>query len=210
MLMLERYQRFLRFWAVLTLIIFLPSSVEAWNFMPLYTAVESVAVAARELPLDARAERELHRQRVARAVETDGRFRLLDDRVLEDSRSVLPPIDELLPKPERLPDPFALSREYLGKGLLDLASADASRMSARKSSPTYLELDATKFRIPSGILFLSRTLLTMFETAIAQSITLEEGFHTTTSPQTMANIAFHAHTATGKLKAEITPTMPSG
>ena len=37
-----------------------------------------------------------------------------------------------------------------------------------------------------------------------------EGFQTTQSPQTAAISAFHDHTATGKLNAEITPTNPSG
>ena len=37
-----------------------------------------------------------------------------------------------------------------------------------------------------------------------------EGFHTTESPQTTASAKFHAQTATGKLKALITPTTPSG
>src|SRR3990167_11544061 len=45
--------------------------------------------------------------------------------------------------------------------------------------------------------------------ASAHKGTLEEGFHTTTSPQMAARKAFHAHTAIGKLKAVITPTMPS-
>ena len=37
-----------------------------------------------------------------------------------------------------------------------------------------------------------------------------DGFHTTVSPQTSATAMFHAHTATGKLNAVITPTTPSG
>ena len=37
-----------------------------------------------------------------------------------------------------------------------------------------------------------------------------EGFHTTGSPQTRATAVFHDQTAAGKLKAEITPTTPSG
>jgi hypothetical protein len=37
-----------------------------------------------------------------------------------------------------------------------------------------------------------------------------EGFHTTVSPQTRAIAVFHDHTATGKLKAVMTPTTPSG
>ena len=37
-----------------------------------------------------------------------------------------------------------------------------------------------------------------------------DGFQTTASPQTKASAAFHDHTATGKLKAEMTPTTPTG
>ncbi len=36
------------------------------------------------------------------------------------------------------------------------------------------------------------------------------GFHTHTSPQTNASIVFQLHTATGKLKAVIIPTIPNG
>ena len=39
---------------------------------------------------------------------------------------------------------------------------------------------------------------------------MHDGFHTTGSPQTKASAAYHDHTATGKLKALITPTTPSG
>ena len=46
--------------------------------------------------------------------------------------------------------------------------------------------------------------------ASAVSGVFSDGFHTTESPQTRASAAFHDHTATGKLKAEITPTTPSG
>ena len=37
-----------------------------------------------------------------------------------------------------------------------------------------------------------------------------EGFQMQTSPQTQANAVFHAQTATGKLNAEIIPTIPRG
>jgi len=47
-------------------------------------------------------------------------------------------------------------------------------------------------------------------TASAASGVFGDGFHTTALPQIAASIAFHAQTATGKLKAEITPTTPSG
>lgn len=47
-------------------------------------------------------------------------------------------------------------------------------------------------------------------TASAVSGVFSDGFHTTGSPHTSASAAFHDHTATGKLKAEITPHTPSG
>ncbi|MNT60518.1 hypothetical protein D3C72_1981040 [compost metagenome] len=37
-----------------------------------------------------------------------------------------------------------------------------------------------------------------------------DGFQTTELPQTIASAVFHDQTATGKLKAEMTPTTPSG
>jgi hypothetical protein len=46
--------------------------------------------------------------------------------------------------------------------------------------------------------------------ASAVSGVSSDGFHTTVSPQTSATAVFHAHTATGKLKALTTPTTPSG
>ncbi len=46
--------------------------------------------------------------------------------------------------------------------------------------------------------------------AIAHRGVFSDGFQTTASPQTRASIAFQAQTATGKLKAVITPTGPSG
>ena len=54
------------------------------------------------------------------------------------------------------------------------------------------------------------TLLQMCWTAIAVSGVLGEGFHTEALPQMAARKAFHAHTATGKLNAEMIPTTPSG
>jgi hypothetical protein len=45
---------------------------------------------------------------------------------------------------------------------------------------------------------------------IAVSGVFSEGFQIVTSPQTVASAAFQDHTAAGKLKAEITPTIPSG
>ena len=48
------------------------------------------------------------------------------------------------------------------------------------------------------------------EMATAVNGTEEDGFQITVSPAIAAIKAFQAHTATGKLKAEITPTIPSG
>jgi hypothetical protein len=46
--------------------------------------------------------------------------------------------------------------------------------------------------------------------ATATSGVRSDGFHTRALPHTSAIVAFHAHTAQGKLNAEITPTTPSG
>src|SRR5438105_3341320 len=54
------------------------------------------------------------------------------------------------------------------------------------------------------------TLLQICCTASAHSGVLGEGFHTTTLPVIAAINAFHAQTATGKLNALITPTIPKG
>ena len=46
--------------------------------------------------------------------------------------------------------------------------------------------------------------------ASAVSGVFSDGFQTTELPHTSARAVFHDQTATGKLKAEITPTTPSG
>jgi len=46
--------------------------------------------------------------------------------------------------------------------------------------------------------------------ASAVRTVFSDGFHTTESPHTNASAEFHDHTATGKLKAVMTPTTPSG
>ena len=47
-------------------------------------------------------------------------------------------------------------------------------------------------------------------TASAVSGAFSEGFQATLSPHTKASAAFHDHTATGKLNAEMTATTPAG
>jgi hypothetical protein len=46
--------------------------------------------------------------------------------------------------------------------------------------------------------------------ASADKVDFSEGFQTTLLPQTSASAVFQDQTATGKLKAEMTPTTPSG
>jgi len=52
--------------------------------------------------------------------------------------------------------------------------------------------------------------LQIFIAATADSGTLGEGFQIVMLPQIAARKLFQAHTATGKLNALMTPTMPSG
>ena len=52
--------------------------------------------------------------------------------------------------------------------------------------------------------------LQIFIEAIADSGVFGDGFQMVMSPQAAATNAFHAHTATGKLNAEMTPTIPIG
>ena len=54
------------------------------------------------------------------------------------------------------------------------------------------------------------TFSAIFVQAMAVSGVLEEGFHRMVSPQTRAMAVFQLHTATGKLKAVMTPTTPRG
>ena len=64
--------------------------------------------------------------------------------------------------------------------------------------------------MPSGRPLARNTSLTMFWQAMAHSGVLLDGFQTTVSPQTQASAEFQAQTATGKLKALMTPTTPRG
>ncbi len=54
------------------------------------------------------------------------------------------------------------------------------------------------------------TVLASACTASAVSGVFGDGFQMTALPQMTASIAFHAHTATGKLNAVMTATTPSG
>src|SRR5579864_4324358 len=63
---------------------------------------------------------------------------------------------------------------------------------------------------PSGTSFVLKIFDTICWHAREQSGVFSEPFHTDTLPQTHASILFQLHTATGKLNAEIIPTIPSG
>src|SRR5690606_757969 len=82
------------------------------------------------------------------------------------------------------------------------------RLSLLIKSP--VKFPVTKQLTPSGMLFSAKTLEMIFWQATAHKGVLELGFQTQTSPQTQAKAAFQDQTATGKLKAEIIPTTPSG
>ena len=68
----------------------------------------------------------------------------------------------------------------------------------------------TMVLIPSGRLLAVATWFHKYWHATAHKGAFSEAFHTTTSPHTQARAAFQLHTATGKLKALMTPTMPNG
>ena len=76
-------------------------------------------------------------------------------------------------------------------------------------SPTVLSPCINQFT-PSGTWFALNTLATICCTAFPQIGVFSLGFQTVTFPQTHANAAFQLHTATGKLNAEIIPTIPIG
>src|SRR5690606_7880439 len=68
----------------------------------------------------------------------------------------------------------------------------------------------TKQEMPSGIPLRASTSVMIAWQATAVIGVFSDGFHTHTSPHTQAMAAFQLHTATGKLNAEMTPTMPKG
>src|SRR6187397_2034704 len=67
-----------------------------------------------------------------------------------------------------------------------------------------------KEETPSGTLFFANTSEIICWHAIPHKGVFSDGFHTQTSPQTNASILFQLQTATGKLNAEMIPTIPNG
>lgn len=64
--------------------------------------------------------------------------------------------------------------------------------------------------IPSGNLFSFKTSAIIFWQAMLHKGAFSEAFQMQTSPQIQDNAVFQAQTATGKLNADIMPTMPKG
>lgn len=85
----------------------------------------------------------------------------------------------------------------------------ATRLSSTMRSASALSVSLNRKNRSGKPPALSASLQMRIE-AIADSGVLPEGFQIEMSPQTAATNEFHAHTATGKLNAEMIPTMPSG
>ncbi len=92
-------------------------------------------------------------------------------------------------------DPVALIEREIGWAAIAIAA----------SGPP-----ATSSNNPSGAPHAAAARRASSIVADDDSNVLSDGFHTTGSPHTMASAAFHDHTATGKLKALITPIGPIG
>src|SRR6478735_6882333 len=90
-----------------------------------------------------------------------------------------------------------------------VADKSGTRVSLHNHSPTSLPPCIKPFT-PSGTLFFSNTSATIFCTAIPHKGVFSLGFQMLTLPQTHDSALFHAHTATGKLKADIMATIPTG
>ena len=84
------------------------------------------------------------------------------------------------------------------------------RRSCSSRSPTVEPRPTTRLNTAGSTPFSRHTSDAIRVTAIAVSGVPEAGFHSVASPHTDAIAAFHDHTATGKLKALITPTTPRG
>ena len=83
------------------------------------------------------------------------------------------------------------------------------RLSSTKFEASSVPASLNRKKISGKPAFFSASLQIFIE-AMADSGVFGDGFQMVMSPQIAATNAFHAHTATGKLNAEITPTMPIG
>ena len=90
-----------------------------------------------------------------------------------------------------------------------VADTKGTRGSWLSHSPTAAPPITSPLR-PSGAPKDSITRAVIFWQAKAVKGVFSEGFQTHALPQTQASMVFQLHTATGKLKAEMTPTTPKG
>ena len=90
-----------------------------------------------------------------------------------------------------------------------VADTRATRWSSATHFPTWVPPLITE-EMPSGSSFSAKTSASSFWQARLQRGTFSLGFQTQTSPHTRARAVFQLQTATGKLKADMMPTMPSG
>ena len=95
-------------------------------------------------------------------------------------------------------------------GTEPVAETSGTSGEAAKACPTSRP-PSTRLLTPAGTSDISAaTCSTIAWQASAESGVFSDGFQISESPQTRASMAFQAHTATGKLKAEIMPTGPNG
>ena len=105
----------------------------------------------------------------------------------------------------------------LHEDVADLATADpvAEMIGTSREATSDSPMAAppmTSWQSPSGASAPKRAIarIMILWVAIAVSGVFSDGFQITGSPQTSASAAFQLHTATGKLKAEMTPHGPIG
>ena len=123
---------------------------------------------------------------------------------LEMMMALLPPSSRIL-RPKR---PATAVATFLPIGVEPVKETNGILLSLLSRSP--IGLPITTLEIPSGISLAFNTFARICWQAMAQTGVLDDGFQTHTLPHTRARAAFQLHTATGKLKAEIIPTIPMG
>ncbi len=122
-------------------------------------------------------------------------------------------IEALLPPSSRM----ARAKRWANRGptarpmaVDPVAETSGTRASSTRISPTSRPPIRTVERSAGASPNLAAARWTRACTARAVSGVFSEGFQITGLPHTSASAAFHAHTATGKLKAAMMPTGPSG
>lgn len=93
---------------------------------------------------------------------------------------------------------------------LPVALISGTRASSTSASPASLPPTTICRRSSGAAPNRAAAWSKMLRHASAESGVSSDGFHTIGSPHTSASAKFHAHGATGKLNAVMTPTGPSG